>query len=46
MNVDIFVCINVRGFTKLGIFMWIKTWVVRINVSLGYHKRSVHGVHI
>ena len=30
----------------MGSFAWIKIHVLRINGSLGYHKRNVHSVHI
>ena len=46
MHVDIFACMNFRGFMKMSIFAWIKIRVLRINGSLGYHKRHVHDVHI
>ena len=40
MNVDIFTCIHFRGFTKFGIFAWIKIRVLRINGSSGYDKSN------
>ena len=46
MNVDIFVHTNFCGFSKIGIFSWIRICVFRINDALGYNKSDFHGVHI
>ena len=46
MNVDIFVCINIRGFMKMGNFACINIRVLCVIGSLGYHKHNFRGVHI
>ena len=46
MNVDIFACINIRGFVKMGNFACIKIHVLNIIGSLGFHKSNFRGVHI
>ena len=45
-NVDIFACINFRGFMKFGNFACIKIRVLCIIGSIGYNKRNFRGVHI
>ena len=46
MNVDIFVCINFRGFMKIGNFTYIKIRVLGMKGSLGFYKSNFRGVHI
>ena len=46
VNVDIFACINFRGFMKIGNFACIKIRVLCVNGSLGYHKSNFRGAHI
>ena len=46
VNVDIFVCINFRGFMKMGIFTCITIRFLCIISSLGYYKNNFRGVHI
>ena len=43
VNVDIFACINFRGFMKMGIFVCIKISVLSITGSLGYEKSNFQG---
>ena len=46
MNVDIFACINFRGFMKMGNFACIKIRVLCVIGSLGYYNSNFRGVHI
>ena len=46
VNVDIFACINLRGFVKMGNFAWIKIRVFSTNDSLGYYDSNFHSVYI
>ena len=46
VNVDIFACINLRGFMKMGYFACIRIRVLRIISSLGYYKNNFRGLHI
>ena len=46
VNVDIFACIDFRGFMKLGNFACIKICVLCIIGSIGYYKSNFRGVHI
>ena len=46
VNVDIFACINVRGFMKMGNFACIKISVLCMIGSLGLYKCNFLGVHI
>ena len=39
VNVDIFTCMNIRGFKKIRNFARIKIHVLSINGSIGYHKK-------
>ena len=44
--VDIFACINFRGFMKLGNFACIKIRVLCKIGCIGYYKSNFRGVHI
>ena len=46
VNVDIFACINFRGFMKMGNFACIKIRVFSTNDSLGYNDSNFHSVYI
>ena len=46
VNVDIFACINFRGFMKMGNFTCIKIHVFSSNDSLGYNDSNFHSVYI
>ena len=46
VNVDIFTCINFRGFMKIVIFACIKIRVLSIIGSLGYYKSNFQCVYI
>ena len=46
MNVDIFACINFRGFMKMGNFACIKIRVLSIIGTLSYYQSNSLGVHI
>ena len=46
VKVDIFACINFRGFIKMDNFVCIKIRVISIIGSLGYYKSNFRGVHI
>ena len=46
MNVDIFMCINFRGFMKICHFACIKIRVLCVIGSSGYYKSNFRGVHI
>ena len=46
VKVDIFECLNFRGFIKMGNFMCIKIHVFSITSSLCYYKCNFHDVHI
>ena len=46
VNVDIFACINFRGFMELGNFACIKIRVLCIIGSICYYKSNFRGVHI
>ena len=46
MNVDIFACINFRGFAKMGNFACIKISVLSATGSIGYSKSNFRGAHI
>ena len=46
MNVDIFACINFRGFVKMGNFACIIIHVLSIIVYLGFYKSNFRGVYI
>ena len=46
VNVDIFACINFRGFMKLGNFACIKIRVLCIIGFIGYYKSNFRGEHI
>ena len=43
---NIFTCINIRGFVKMGNFACIKLHVLSIIGSLGFHQSNFRGVHI
>ena len=42
MNVDIFACINFRGFMKMGNFACINVSVLSMIGSLGFYKRCTY----
>ena len=44
VNVDIFACINFRGFMKMGNFACIKIRVFSTNGSLGFNDSNFQGV--
>ena len=46
VNVDIFECLNFRGFIIMGNFMCIKIRLFSITSSLCYYKCNFHDVHI
>ena len=46
VNVDIFTCINFRGFMKICHYACIKIRVLCVIGSLGYYKSNFRGVHI
>ena len=46
MNVDIFACIDFRGFMKMGNFACIKICVLSIIGSLGYCESYFRDVHV
>ena len=46
VNIDIFACINCRGFMKIDNFAWIKIRVFSTNDSLGYNDSNFHSVYI
>ena len=46
VNVDIFACINFRGFMKMGNFAWIEIRVFSTNDSLGYYDSNFHSIYI
>ena len=46
VNVDIFTCINFRGFMKMGNFACIKISVLSVIGSLGYYETYFRGVHM
>ena len=46
VNGNIFACINVHGFMKMGNFACIKIRVLCEIGSLGYYKSNFRGVHI
>ena len=46
VNVDIFACINFRGFMKMVNFACIKIRVSSITGALGYYRSNFRCVHI
>ena len=46
VNVDIFACINFRGFVKMGNFACIKIRIFSTEDSLGYNDSNFHSVYI
>ena len=46
LNVDIFACINFRGFMKMDNFACIKIRVFSTNDSLDYNDSNFHSVYI
>ena len=46
VNVDIFACINFRGFMKMGNFTWIEIRVFSTKDSLGYYDSNFYSVYI
>ena len=46
VNVDIFACINFRGFMKIGNFACIKIRVISTKGSLGFNDSNFQGVYI
>ena len=46
VNVDIFACINFRGFMKIGNFACINIRIFSTNSSLGFNDSNFQGVYI
>ena len=46
VNVDIFACINFRGFMKMANFACIKIRVFSTNGSSGFNDSNFQGVYI
>ena len=46
VNVDIFMCINFRGFMKMDNFVCIRIRVLSKTGSLGYHNCNFRGLYI
>ena len=46
MNIDIFACINFRGFVKIDNFARIQICVLSKIGSLGFYKSNFREIHI